>query len=101
MQSKEIRLTSISPVAYLLAKVGELASVRRVMPKKNEYREKIGAAQEAILIFKGQTKIGMIPREALGQVGEASIGKVCRIVRMDRSQDLIVIDVNPTRVKKD
>jgi len=86
-----IELTSISPVAYILAKAGDLAVIKPMTPRANEYRANIGAASEAFLVFKGNTKIGMIPKSWVAQFGKAAIGRRCRILTMDKENNIIII----------
>jgi hypothetical protein len=59
--SLEVNLTSLSPLSFEFVKVGDSVSVRRKIPNKREFRDRIGAASESFLVFKGETKIGMIP----------------------------------------
>jgi hypothetical protein len=95
----EVQLTAISPVAYMVAKEGDMAVVKRNPPKKNEFRDKIGPATEAMLVFKGVTKIGMIPHEFIKHIGIASLKRVCQISKMDESRDVILVKLaqkNPT-----
>jgi hypothetical protein len=87
----EIELMAISPVSFLLAEVGNLADIKRIAPRTNEYRSKIGTSTEAFLVFKERTKIGMIPRDIVSKLGTASIGRKCRIVRMERDKNIIAI----------
>ena len=56
-----IELTSLSPVSFLLAKVGDKVEIKIKKPNKNEFRGSIGSAVDVLLVFKGPTKIGMIP----------------------------------------
>ena len=56
-----IELTSLSPVSFMLAKVGDKVEIKVKKPNKNEFRGSIGTAVDVFLVFKGQTKIGMIP----------------------------------------
>ncbi len=88
-----VQLNAVSPVAFMLAKEGDKALVKRSAPKPNEYRDKIGPASEAYLVFKGETKIGMIPREFISSLGDVPLKKVCRIARMDRSLDMVVVEL--------
>jgi hypothetical protein len=86
---REIRLESVSPVVFMLVKVGQLAQVRQQMAKKNEYREKIPRVAESLLVFIGNTKIGMIPGDiVLTRGAESLIGK-CRIVRMSKEDNVV------------
>ncbi len=45
----------------MLAKVGDVVDIKIKKPNKNEFRGVIGNAVDVFLVFKGQTKIGMIP----------------------------------------
>ena len=56
-----ISLASISPVAFLLYKVGDSVVVKLKKPKSNEFRSNIGRGVDSFLVFKNETKIGMIP----------------------------------------
>lgn len=91
----EVQLKAISPVAFMVAKAGDTAVVKKNPPKPNEYRDKIGPAAEALLVFKGETKIGMIPHELVRRLGSISLKRVCRISKMDRERDLIQIRLFP------
>ena len=91
----QVQLMAISPVAFLLAKEGDRATIRRKPPGLREYREKNGPASEAFLVFKGETKIGMIPHESIRNLGDVSIKKTCRIMKMTPAQDVIVIELFP------
>lgn len=90
-----VQLKAISPVAFMFAKEGDKALVRRSAPNLREYRDKIGPASEAFLVFKGETKIGMIPRDFISALGGTQFKKVCRIVKMDRGLDLVVVELVP------
>lgn len=89
----QVQLTSISPVAYSFTKEGDTLSIRRIAPRKNEYREKIGAAQEALLVFKGVTKIGMIPHAFIEEKGKASFGRLCRVTKIEQGDGVIIIEI--------
>lgn len=89
-----ISLSTISPIAFTLIKVGDRLQVNRIKPKKNEYRDKIGSPKEALLVFKGQTKVGMIPFDILSNLNPEALSKICRVIRMDKLNGIIEIDVN-------
>ncbi len=96
VEPMQVRLTAISPVAFMFAKEGDRALLKRSAPKPNEYRDKIGPAGEAFLVFKGETKIGMIPRDFMNQFSHVQIKKACRIVRMDQGQDMVIVELFPS-----
>jgi hypothetical protein len=89
-----ISLSTISPIAFTLVNVGDRLQVERIKPKKNEYRDKIGSPKEALLVFKGQTKVGMIPFDIFSIIKIEQISKICRVSRMDKLNSIIEIDVN-------
>jgi len=57
----DIGLTSISPISFEIVKEGDVALIKIVKAKPNEYVEKFGPPRDCFLVFKGPTKIGMIP----------------------------------------
>jgi len=86
-----VDLTSISPIAFSLAKVGDAVEVKKKLPKTNEFRgEKIGAASVSYLIFKGITKIGMIPQDFV-QAHGSILKKRGRISKLDPTNQAIQI----------
>jgi hypothetical protein len=88
----EIKLSSVSPFSFEMCRVGDRLSVRSVKPKAGEYRGTIGAATRSVLVFKGNTKIGMIPASVLPSDSEGNVPKRCRVVRMDESQKVLAIE---------
>jgi hypothetical protein len=90
---KLVTLTSVSPIAFTLAKVGDLVEVKKKLPKANEFRgEKIGAATISFLIFKGITKIGMLPEKFVEEEGFDTIKRRCRIKTMEVKLQLIEVE---------
>ena len=89
----EVELGALSPMSFIRAKEGNTLKVKRTFPKHGEYRGTIGAAVEGLLVFKGETKIGMIPREFINQFGIDSIGKVCRVIKIDSPRKMIVVEI--------
>ena len=85
-------MTSVSPVSFMMAKEGELVQIRHTPSKKNEYRANIGPPADCYLVFKGQTKIGMIPKTFVNQNKQLMRPKNCRIKKMDQSKSVIIID---------
>ena len=96
----QVQLTSLSPVSYMIAKEGELVTIQHRPPRPNEYREKIGAAAECYLVFKGKTKIGMIPKKITVDHPEFLIKKSCRIVRIDQSNSVFVVELKENLVAR-
>jgi hypothetical protein len=88
-----VQLKAISPVAFSIAREGDKALIKHNPPKLHEYRDKIGPASESYLVFKGETKLGMIPHEYINKLGAVTLKKMCRVARMDRDSDVIVVEV--------
>ena len=89
----KIVLTSVSPIAFSFAKVGDVLEVRKKLPKTNEFRgEKIGAASVSYLIFKGITKLGMIPTDFVTKNENLKIKRRCKLTRLDQASQLIEIE---------
>lgn len=88
-----IQLTSVSPFSFDICNIGDVLSVRPVKPKPGEYRGTIGAATQSLLVFKGNTKIGMIPSNALPKESAAAIPKRCRVTDIDATKNIIAIEV--------
>ena len=57
----KVQLSSVSPISFLMIREGELLEIKRKPPNKNEFRGRLEAATESYLVFKSQTKIGMLP----------------------------------------
>lgn len=70
-----------------------MLKVKRTFPKHGEYRGTIGAAVEGLLVFKGETKIGMIPRDCINRFGIDSLGKVCRVIKIDSTRKIITVEI--------
>lgn len=92
MQAKlRVQLSSVSPISFSVAKPGDRARIEHKPPRKNEYREKIGPPVDCYLVFKGQTKIGMIPREFAEGNKEVIRKRVCLVDEMSPQQSLIIV----------
>ncbi len=89
----DIMLVSISPICFALAKEGDLLVIREKKPKANEFRHSIGAPTQSFLVFKGNTKIGMLPPVIVDKVGRDKVGNRCRIVRMSKPDNVIVVSL--------
>jgi hypothetical protein len=88
----EVKLEAISPIVFSLMKAGNVADVRQQIANKNEYREKIPVVQDTLVVFRGITKVGIIPRDKVATLGaKAFIGK-CRIVTMDLSTNTVIVE---------
>jgi hypothetical protein len=90
----EIKLSSLSPLSYEFTKPGDTVTLFRKQPNKREFRASIGAAVESILIFKGPTKIGMIPVKIADENAEYLKGKsTAKITVTDSAKKTIIIKV--------
>jgi hypothetical protein len=89
----EVGLTALSPMSFLAVKEGDSVKILHKPPRHNEYREKIGPAIEYYLVFRGQTKIGMIPSSFVNKNQSLMDKKVGRVVSMDKAKSSIVIDI--------
>lgn len=93
-----VQLTSVSPVTFMIAKEGDIVTIQHRPPRLNEYREKIGAAAECYLVFKGKTKIGMIPKKFAQENKKFLVKKNCRIVKIDHEKAVLVVELAETIV---
>jgi hypothetical protein len=91
MTNITVDLISISPFAFSVIKVGEQARVELKRKKMNEYRDKIGPASDCYLVFKGQTKIGMIPKIYMEKNINLLSKRVCWIKIVDPQNLCIAI----------
>lgn len=90
----EIKLTSLSPLSFEFAKTGDVVSLVRKKANKKEFRSSIGAAVDSILVFKGQTKIGMIPIKIGEENATYLADKVsAKVIKADPLKKLFVINV--------
>lgn len=87
----EVQLKSISPLSYMMVKEGERVTIQYRPPRPNEYREKIGPASECYLVFKGETKIGMIPKEIIISHKNLLKKRNCRVAKIDKSKSILTI----------
>lgn len=67
MINLDIKLLSTSPISFEVARPGDVVEIRYSPPKKNEYRASIGRSLGGFLVFKGQTKLGLIPRDIVAE----------------------------------
>lgn len=87
-----VNLTSISPVAYESVKVGDKLLLMIKVTKKNEYRDKIGSASNALLLFKGKMKVGAIPPKILLENQVLLNAKYCIVTFIDKEKNLITVN---------
>ena len=92
-QTHQVNLTSLSPLSFEVAKVGDLVTVRKKLPNKNEFRDKIGSATESFLVFKGETKIGMIPSK-FSVENRPFIKRTATVLASDKSKKTLVVGFN-------
>jgi hypothetical protein len=95
----EVELISVSPISFMMAKEGDILEIRRKLPKLNEYRGTLEVATESLLIFKGQTKIGMIPYEVYTLLKNIKFKKKCRISMMNKEMKKIQIKIFITDIE--
>lgn len=77
----------------MVAAKGDQLKIKRVFPGVGEYRAKIGAPRECFLVFKGKTKIGMIPHKIIAKYGKEFITDCCRITKMDKDNSTILVEM--------
>jgi hypothetical protein len=90
----DIELASLSPISFESVKVGDVALIRFVKAKANEYREKIGPAKDCFLVFKGTTKIGMIPIKVATEDLKLTASRKCLISKIDKAAMKICVTLN-------
>jgi hypothetical protein len=88
-----ISLSAISPIAFELAKEGDFVSIKKKAPNKAEYRGTLEAARDVFLVFKGVTKVGMIPSKVSDTLPDLANVKTGKIIKMDQSKMLIQIQL--------
>ena len=89
-----INLSSVSPVSFLLAKTGDRLSIKKKMPNKFEFRVSLGKATSMYIVFKGQTKIGIIPPNCNNEFESIYANKRnCIIKNIDPEKKIIAIEV--------
>ncbi len=90
--SLEIKLSSLSPLSFEFAKTGDRVSLVRKKANKKEFRSSIGAAVDSILVFRGQTKIGMIPIKTGEEHAAYLADKIsAKVIKTDAAKKLFVI----------
>ena len=90
----EIKLASLSPLSFEFAKVGDVVALKRKIANKKEFRSSIGAAVDSILVFRGQTKIGMVPIKISDENGAYLAEKTtAKVSQVDAQKKLLIIEV--------
>lgn len=89
----DIELASLSPMSFEAVKEGDIALIKCVKAKTNEYREKIGPAKDCFLVFKGPTKVGMIPLKVATDDLQLTASRKCLISKVDKSANRICISI--------
>ena len=88
----ELNLESISPIAFSLTKVGDVVLIKIKKPRMNEFRSKIGPAVTSSLVFKNETKIGMLPLSYTSQISPLVLnGKKAKITYLNENNREIKI----------
>jgi len=88
-----ISLSAISPIAFELAREGDIVSIKKKVPNKSEYRGTLEAARDVFLVFKGVTKVGVIPNRVSDTLPNLANVRTGKIVKMDKSEMLIQIQL--------
>jgi hypothetical protein len=90
----EVKLSSLSPLSFEFAKDGDTVSLVRKKANKREFRSSIGAAVDSILVFKGQTKIGMIPIKTGEDNADYLADKVtAKVIMADPVKKIFIIKI--------
>ncbi len=80
-------------MSFLLAKEGDSVVVRKKIPNLREFRGTLENARIVFLIFKGQTKVGMIPPIFLEQHDISDKLRRGRIIQMDKEKKKIIVEL--------
>ena len=87
-----IDLLAVSPFSFEVSNLECRVLIRKKLAKKNEYRDKIGAARDCFLVLIGLTKIGMIPEKYEQEIEYLPAGTKWKIVALDRKINLVTIE---------
>ncbi len=89
----QVSLGSISPVAFSVVREGDVVEIKIKKPSATEFRgQGIGAGVKTYLVFKGITKVGMIPVKIADSLEPGVIKKRARVKIVDGSKKVIVIE---------
>ncbi len=87
-------LDSLSPLSFQSLKVGDLLSLKKQLPRKNEFRQSIGKPTESTLVFKGVMKVGMLPiRFVVEQESGLTHKRICRVLEIDADTKKIIVEI--------
>lgn len=75
---REAELESLLLVSFMRVCVGDLLRIKAKTANREEYRDKIGAAADCLLVFKGEAKIGMVPHNVA-----VNGAKACRVAAVN------------------
>lgn len=84
-----IVLTEVSPVSFLMASECNWLKIRKTVTKCGEYIDRIDSNHNGFLVFKGKTKIGMIPHTNNYKIDTER----CQIVKMNKNKNIIVVRI--------
>jgi hypothetical protein len=94
----QISLISLSPLSFLSVKVGDKVHIGLKRANRFEFREKIGAAQDCFLVFKGATKIGMVPIGFSNLNRDLFLKSVWTVSGVDKESSTLTICCQEARV---
>jgi hypothetical protein len=87
-------LDSLSPLSFQCLKIGDILLLKKQIPRKNEYRQSLGAPVESVLVFKGAMKVGMLPMKFLDQYKLVLIHKrVCKVSEISVEKRKIIVEI--------
>ena len=89
----DIKLTGTSLVSFMMAHEGDVLEIRKVSPRKGEIRATTGPMKEALIVFKGKTKIGVIPKKALVKDGTLASKTHCRAKKVDTASSTFIVEL--------
>lgn len=77
----------------MTARVGGVLRIRARKARLNEYRDAIGGAKDSYIVFKGETKMGIIPASKMEETPNFENIKACRVVSVDKARQEIVVEL--------
>jgi hypothetical protein len=93
-----IKLEAVSPISFMVIRTGDVLRIKHKEAKLNEYRDKIGPAANSYLIFKDETKVGVITGKAALTIPNIASARACRVTKIDPEQGLIEVQLPRPRV---
>jgi hypothetical protein len=85
-------LTSVSPFAFEMVRRGDCLVIVKKTPSKYEFRSKIGAKKESLVLHKGITKIGIVPPKIYDENPVLGTHKHCWVKEVDLVKKLIIVE---------